>query len=402
MSLSIIRETVPSGSVEGYAETRFLPVLNAFLENFRERSEVGAALVMYHKGRLVMDVWGGAADARAGTPWSRDTIVPVYSCTKAALAIMAHMLIDRGELGLDDLVTEVWPEYGANGKENTTVRMILDHSSGLPALLEQLPQEAFLDWGGMVERLQQAKPLFEPGTRCAYQGYTHAWLVGELIHRASGCKPSVFMAEEIARPLGLDFWIGLPDTAESRLAKLTKPLLANGAKPTPFMKALSEKRPIPTAFANNDGGFRISQREYRVADIASANGICDARSLARIYAPLSLGGKFEGVRLVSQNAVSEMVKISNASHRDETLCSPLRYSSGFMRTVFPDRLTIAPQTEKFIPDTAFGHGGAGGSLGFADPSLGIGFGYVMNQMGISHLVNDRGQALIDALYGVLS
>ncbi len=401
MARITISEAVPSGMVDGFVEDGFRPVLDAFLENFRTRGEVGAGVALTHEGRTVVDVWGGSANPKTATPWTRDTLVGVFSCTKGALAILAHRLADQGRLDLDAPVAALWPDYASHGKGETTLRMMLDHTAGVPALREQVPDGAFLDWDYMAMRLAAEAPFFPPGTRSAYHGLTYAWTVGEVIRRATGTMAGVLFAEEIARPLGLEFWIGLPEAEEPRVARLLKARLDPAIPASRFVRDLADRESIPALFFLNDGGFNPNRADYRAAEIGSANGVTNARSLARLYAPFSLDGSLDGVRLVSARRIPAMTRISNASHDDATLRCPMRFAAGFMRSVDNRWLRDPPAASLILSDAAFGHAGAGGSIGFADPEARLSMGYVMNQMGLGQLLNERGQALVDATYSAL-
>ncbi len=402
MSLELVRETVPTGTVEGRVEPRFRPVLDRFLENFRSAGEVGAGLCVIHEGETVLDVWGGAADPRDTVPWTDETISCVFSCTKGAIAVVANMLVDRGLLDLDALVTDYWPEYGQSGKERTTVRMMLDHTAGVPAFRDDLPEGALLDWDYATRTLAAQAPYFVPGTRSSYHGLTYAWTIGEVIRRVAGKPASRFFAEEVAGPLGLDFWIGLPDDQEPRVARMIKPKLDPSVPASQFVLDLKDKASIPARFYLNDGGFNPNKRDYRAVEIGSANGVANARALARLYTPFTLGGTFEGVRLVSPERIDKMRRITNATHDDATLRLPMRFGAGFMRSADNRHVKNPPASGAILGEGAFGHVGSGGSIGFADPEAGFAFGYAMNQMGLGQMLNARGQSLVDAVYGVLS
>src|SRR5690554_1888368 len=213
-----IKQEVPGGLVEGSYAPRFQAVVDAFLENFRARNEVGASLCLTHEGRKVVDIWGGMADAAEQTPWRQDTVSVVFSCTKAAMALCAHLLHERGHLDLDAPVAEVWPEFANNGKQAATTRMMLDHSVGLPGIRQTLKPDCLTDWDYMTELLAAEAPFWEPGTRNGYHALTFGFTVGEVVRRVSGKSLGTFFRDEVAAPLGLDFWIGLPEEQEHRVA----------------------------------------------------------------------------------------------------------------------------------------------------------------------------------------
>ncbi|MGF1454671.1 MAG: serine hydrolase domain-containing protein [Alphaproteobacteria bacterium] len=401
MTLVSVQASVPKGEVAGYVAPAFRPVFETFVRNFEAHGEVGAALCVIHEGEVVADLWGGSADPKAERPWAQDTVVNIFSCTKAVLAVIAHRLAEQGKLDLDAPVTDLWPDYGVHGKERTTTRMMLDHTAGVPALREPVKDGGFLDWDYATGRIAAEAPFFEPGTRSSYHGLTYAWTVGEMIRRADGRMAGRIFAEDIAAPLGLDFWIGLPEAVEDRVARVLRPRLDPDAPATGFMRALQDRQSISALFFLNDGGFNPNKREYRAVEIGSANGVADARSLARFYMPLSLGGTGGGVSLLGPDYLARLAQVSNASHEDATLRLPMRFGGGVMRSIDNRRLTDPPAPSLIIGENAFGHGGAGGSIGFADPSAGLAFGYIMNQMGQGQLLNSRGQSLVDSAYSVL-
>jgi len=404
--LADLSEAVPTGRVEGLVRPGYEGLADAFLANFRERGEVGAGLCLIKDGETVVDLWGGSADPKADTPWTEDTISVVFSCTKGALALVAHMLVDEGLLDLDRPVTEYWTSYagresgGAGGKERTSVRMLLDHTAGLPAFREPVKDGGFLDWDYMVDRIECEATFFEPGTQSSYHGLTYAWTVGEVIRRVAGKPASQILRERVTGPLGLDFHIGLPESEEGRLARILKPKFDPTMTPTAFMSALADKTSIPALFFLNDGGFNPNKPEYRRAEIGSANGVGNARSLAGLYAGLSVGGSWRGVDLVSPERLADMATPSNEGQVDATLCLPMRFGPGFMKSV-DNRRMDPPAAGAILSKAAFGHGGAGGSIGFADPEARFSFAYTMNQMGVHQLLNERGQSLVDAAYTAL-
>ena len=202
-------------AAQGTCAPRFAAVAEEFERNLAERGEVGAAVCVTVDGEPVVDLWGGTADPATGRAWDQDTIGVVWSCTKGATALCAHLVAGRGELDLDAAVTDYWPEFGKGGKEGMPVRLLLNHQAGLPALREPMPEGAFYDWDLTTEMLARAEPLWEPGTRHGYHGLTFGHLVGEVVRRATGRRLATVFREEIAEPLGLDFWIGLPEEHEA-------------------------------------------------------------------------------------------------------------------------------------------------------------------------------------------
>jgi CubicO group peptidase (beta-lactamase class C family) len=389
---------------EGVCRPGFERVAEAFAENFKSKGEVGASVHLTVGGETVVDLWGGVADRKAGRAWTRDTVSIVFSCTKGATALCAHVLASRGQLDLDAPVVELWPEFGQKGKEHVTTRMMLDHSAGVPALRAPVKDSGPYEWDYMTERLAAEEPFWPPGTRNGYHGFTFGWTVGEMVRRASGQPLGVFFQEQIARPLGIDFWIGLPEEIEPRVAPIAQYSLKSDDAKTPFLRDLAtNKQSTPFLFYMNVGAWRsggANTRAGHAAEIGAANGITNARGLAGMYAPLANGGG----PLVDGATLARMAEVSMATHDDATLRIPTRFALGFMKSMDNRKRSLGAKI--FGPDVdsvilgsaAFGHVGAGGSLGFADPAAGLSFGYTMNQMGPGLLMNERGQALVDAAY----
>ena len=394
-----LRHDLPQGVAEGRYDPRFAPVVEAFLENFARQDEVGASVCLVHEGRTVLDLWGGIADKATGRPWERDTVSIVFSCTKGATALCAHILSSRGQLDLEAPVAELWPEFAGNGKEQATTRMMLDHSVGVPALRDPVKPDCMTDWAYMTERLAAEAPFWEPGIRNGYHALTFGFTVGEMIRRASGKSVGSFFQEAVAGPLGLDFWIGLPEAIEPRVAPIIRRLEVP-KEPTPFFIAMmNDATSIPNRFVFNSGNWStigMNSRAGRAAEVPAANGITNARGLAGMYAPLATGGG----SLVDAATLSRMEEVAMATHFDATLMQPTRFALGFMKSM-DNRRRRPGGDSAILGRCAYGHVGAGGSIGFADPDCGLGFGYSMNRLGQGLLLNERGQALVDAAYRCL-
>jgi CubicO group peptidase (beta-lactamase class C family) len=388
----------------GLCKPGFERVAEAFRKNFDKNGEIGASVCLTVGGETVVDLWDGVADPKTGAAWTRDTVSIVFSCTKGATALCAHVLASRGKFDLDAPVTELWPEFGQKGKEHATTRMMLDHSVGVPALRAPVKESGPYEWDYMTQRLAEEEPFWVPGTRNGYHGFTFGWTVGEMVRRVSGKSLGTFFQEEIARPLGLDFWIGLPEEIEPRVAPITPYVYKAADAVTPFMRDLgTDKQSIASLFFFNVGAWRTkgaNARESHAAEIGAANGVTNARGLAGMYAPLANGGG----KLVDGKTLARMGEVSMATHDDATLRIPTRFALGFMKSMDNRKRSVGatlfgPDVDSVIMGSpAFGHVGAGGSLGFADPAAGLSFGYTMNQMGPGLLMNDRGQPLIDAAY----
>lgn len=224
--------TLVSGAVkEGFERVR-----DAFEQNFTAHDEVGAAVCVYVDGRMVVDLWGGTADADAGRPWQRDTLMLIRSTTKGAAAICAAMLAERGELDVEAPVVDTWPEFGAQGKEEVPVAWVLCHRVGLPALDAWIGRDEAVAWDPVVEALAAQRPVWQPGTRHGYHALTYGFLVGEIVRRVTGRTLGRYFHDEVAQPLGLDFWIGLPNDAVARVAHMVPPAMPSGFDPATLPK----------------------------------------------------------------------------------------------------------------------------------------------------------------------
>ena len=377
--------------IDGYVATEFEPVLDAFAQNFDEQGEVGAAVSVYLDGRPVVDLWGGLADPTLGTPWREDSLVLVYSATKGVTAVCANLLIERGLLDPEAPVAALWPEFAANGKERITVGQAMSHQAGLPYVEGDFTLEESLSWTPMVDALAAQAPIWEPGTRHGYHMRTFGWIVGELIRRADPQHRSVgtFWREEIAALLGVDFWIGLPEEYEPRVAPVVPPK-------TDLREALAafgDQLLLGRVFSNPGGHFNYddmwNSRALRAAELPSSNGIGDARGLARLYA--SCVGEVDGRRTLTADTVARAAT-ERARGKDEVLLTETCFGLGFM---------LGKSFGAANPRGAFGHAGAGGSLAFADPDTGIGFGYVMNDLRFD-TTDPRSEELVRAVYRVVA
>ena len=376
----------------------FAPVAEAFAANFAERDELGASLCIEIDGQRVVDLWGGHV-APDGPAWARDTVHVVFSCTKAATALVLHLLARDGALDLDAPLAQLWPELTA-AQQGATARMILDHSIGLPAVAEKAPADALVHPDWMVRALERQAPFWQPGTRVGYHALTYGFLAGEVVRRITGRSLGQVFHDRIAAPLGLDFHIGLPESAEARVAPIQLWRPGPEDRPTAFLTAAREAGSIPNLFVFNSGdwGARgVNTRAGRAAQIGAANGVGNARALARMFGALATGGADLGL---SPDDIAGFSRASSATGMDATLQMPTRFGPGFMLGM--DNRHPARGGESLIfGRNAFGHVGAGGSVGFADPEAGLSFAYTMNRQGAGLLLNPRGQSLIDATYRAL-
>lgn len=382
--------------IDGEVEAGFEPVREAFEGNFAQRGDIGAAVCVYQHGRPVVDLWGGVADTETGRPWERDTLQLVYSATKGATATAAHLLVQRGELDLDAPVATYWPEFAANGKADIPLRWLISHRAGLFALDQPVPLDDALAWHPMVTALAAQRPLWEPGTAHGYHGRTWGWLVGEVIRRVSGRTPGHFFAQEIAGPLDLDFFIGLPASERHRVSRMEYRQPEVDLTTVPIEAIPEEFRELIAAFGDPNSFYNrafsitdpaevdFNSPAVQAAEIPASNGIGTARGLARMYAALI--GEVDGVRLFTPETLDSATK-EQANGKDQVILLPSRFSSGYMLPT------------KDLPMTgpnAFGHMGRGGSLAFADPEHGIAFAYTMNNI-IEAAEDLRAGTLVEAV-----
>jgi CubicO group peptidase (beta-lactamase class C family) len=367
-------------------------VRDAFEANFAAGRELGASFAVMLRGELVVDLWGGFADAGRTRPWRRDTLVNVFSTTKAMTALCAHLLVDRGRLDLDAPVARYWPEFAAAGKGALPVRWLLSHQAGLAALRRPLPTEALYDWERMTGALAAEAPWWEPGTQSGYHAMTYGYLVGEVARRAGGRSLGALFREEVAGPLGADFHIGLPPSEDARVAELLPPsaeeTAAAGAAarvdPESLLGKVMGNPPLVPGAANT--------LPWRRAEIPAANGHGNARSVARVMAVLAGGGALGGVQLLREATLARAIS-EQCSGPDLVLPIPMRWGLGFMLT--QPELPLGPNPR------SFGHGGWGGSLGIADLDAELSWAYVMNKMSPGTTGDTRAFALAAALYGSL-
>ena len=384
-------------TVEGEVAPGFDKVREAFEANFAQHGDVGAAFALYVGGEKVVDLWGGTADTESGRPWTEDTLQLFFSTTKGVTAICAHLLAQRGELDLDAPVASYWPEFKAEGKENVPVRWLLSHRAGLPVVDTTLTPEDVYAWDPVVEALAAQRPVWEPGTKHGYHALTYGWLVGEVIRRVSGRSVGSFFRDEIGEPLGLDLWIGLPAEHEPRVAPLILLQPLGEQVSEDVLSTLPEEmQKMIRAFTDPDSltqralnvtrpPLDFNSREVHAAEIPAANGISTARSLAKLYA--ACVGEVDGSRVLEPAQVQDALA-ERSNGPDEVLMIPTRFGSGFFLNS-----TFAP----LLGERSFGHAGAGGSLGFADPDAQVGFGYVMNKMQASLAGDPRTLTLIQAV-----
>lgn len=373
--------------VQGTVADGFEPVRDAFVRNFTERGDLGAAVTVYRDGRPVVDLWGGA-------DWRADTAQVIRSATKGPAAAVLHLLQQRGTLDLDAPVGTYWPEFKQHGKERVLVRHLLTHRAGLPVLDTPLTPAQALDGESGALAVAAQTPSWEPGSAHGYHALTYGWLLGELVRRVTGVSLGQWLAREIAAPLDLDLWIGLPDAHAHRVGELhevTAPAAPAGqglrvrTKPQVGAAYRDPESLTRRAFAAVDPFPDQNDPAYRAVELPATNGAATARSLARFYAALL--DDVDGVRLYVP-ATLTAARTEESQGPDRVLIVPTRFGLGYM---------LHSPASPMLSPASFGHPGRGGSLGFADQDAGIGFGYVTNGLQKSVTSDPRAQALVRAL-----
>jgi CubicO group peptidase (beta-lactamase class C family) len=382
--------------IEGQVEPGFEAVRDAFTHNFDVGREIGASFCVHVGGRKVVDLHGGTFDREGTRPYDGDSLQLVFSSTKGATAVCANLLAQRGDLDLDAPVSTYWPEFAQAGKADIPVRLLLTHQAGLPAIDRTLTPEEVQAWDPMVAALAEQKPFWEPGTAHGYHALTYGWLVGEVVRRITGRSLGTFFAEEIAQPLGLEFWIGLPEEQEHRVSPIVGTLVPEGGAsegmPADFSSTLLA-RALNAGGAFKDPGW-VNRRAWHAAEVPAANGITNAASLSRLYAGLI--GTVEGgptERLLTPEQVDE-ARIVRTFGPDQVFLS-----LGFpMEQHIGQGFWVSSPFAPFGGEGSFGHTGAGGSYGFADPENNLAVGYVMNKMASGMLGDPRARRLIKGVY----
>lgn len=381
-------------AIHGFVSSGYEAVRKAFAENFMERGEIGAACCVYRRGEKVVDLWGGVRNKTTGEPWERDTMALVYSATKGLSAMTLALAHSRGLLDYDELVSKYWPEFAQNGKAKITVRQLLAHQAGLFALDRPLDRSIVGDLDHLAEILARQEPRWEPGTQQAYHAITLGFYEGELLRRIDPRHRSLgqFFQDEIATPLGLDFYIRLPESIpDSRLAPLVDPAFIQIVFGFPFKMALAVLNPrsnIRRALMGSELAHDERCIYPRNLEIPAGGGVGTARAMARAYSVFATGGKELGLREETIRELSAPAVPATQGFFDKCIRSEVGFSLGFMKPNpgFP-----------FLSASAFGHPGAGGSLGFADPEAQIGYAYVPNRKGTTMGGDPRDVALRRAL-----
>jgi CubicO group peptidase (beta-lactamase class C family) len=381
---------VPEFPIHGKCDPAFSMVRDAFADNFEAGMEVGASCAVYVGGQKVVDLWGGFTDESHSTEWQQDTIVNLMSVAKGVASLCLHRLAAQGRLDLDRPIADYWPEFAQNGKGSILVRHALDHRAGIPIIEDPLWPGAVYDWSAMIRALESQAPIFPVGQQPAYHTVTMSFLVGELARRVTGNTLGAYFKREIADPLELDYWLGLPPSEHGRCARFiawsgyNNKTNETDAPPELLVKAWQQFDPA------HDDGYNSAQ--FRSAQIPGVSGHGNARAVAKLYAALSLGGTVDGYEVIPSEALARATELQ-WEDVEPVLTHNYRMGLGF--TLNSEDAYMGPNAQ------AFGHVGAGGSTGFADPAARLGFSYGMNRMFPTRDNGPRARRLIEATYASL-
>jgi CubicO group peptidase (beta-lactamase class C family) len=399
-SSAVLPTTANEGfTIQGHVSPGFEAVREAFAENFGRRRELGGACCAFHGGKTVVDLWGGIRNKQTGEPWEEDTMVIIYSATKGLAAMTLAIAHSRGWLDYEERVSEYWPEFAQQGKERITVRQLLAHQAGLFELDEPINRSLTADFDRLAVVLARQKPAWEPGTRQAYRAITLGFYESELLRRVDPQHRSLgqFFQDEIATPLRLDVYIRLPESIpDSRLATIARPkpmdmLRGFGLRFT--LEAMNGRSKIVRALRGSELPHDEQRIYARDLEVPSGGGVGTARAMAHAYSVFATGGSELGLRRETLDLLAAPATPPARGFYDECLkADGAQFSLGFMKPspVWP-----------FGSPSSFGSPGSGGSLGFADPTAGVGYAYVTSQMGTRLTGDPRDVALREALYSAI-
>ncbi len=365
--------------VEGFVAKGFEPVRDAFVQNFEAGLENGAAFAAAIEGEPVINIWGGFTDRARTKPWARDTLVPVHSTTKPIAALIVAMLVEQGKLYYESPVAAVWPEFAAEGKGAVTLAQAMAHQAGVPGFSERIDTALWLDPPALSAALAKLAPLWTPGAACGYHAMTYGYIAGEMVRRVSDRSLGAILRQDICEPLGVDFWIGLPDSEHARCAEQQLP------SKLPDLGHLTEAKRaafmVPWAAPRPDAAWRR-------AEIPAANGHGTALAVAQLFAAYANAGRISETRVLDPEIFAELT--AQRINADD-LVMPFRMSWAAGVMVNNNRI-YGPNTRTLA------HAGRGGSFGLGDPTRGLSAGYVMNKLAPALQTDERGQRLIRALY----
>jgi CubicO group peptidase (beta-lactamase class C family) len=372
--------------IQGFVAPGFEPVRAAFAANFERDEplrELGASMSVYRHGERVVDLWGGWRDAARMQPWTRDTLVNVWSTTKGIVAVAFAMAAERGQIEYDAPVAHYWPEFAAQGKDRTTVSHILSHQAGLPGFAAPTGPENVYDWDACCAKLAAQAPSWIAGEATCYHAGTFGFLAGEIFRRATGQTLGAFIAQHLVRPLEADIHLGTAAKEDVRVAPMIAPAVA------PDLAALGLSDIAMMAMSNPElDPEQANTRAWRAAELPAMNLHATADGVARVFGALANGGELNGVQIASPTAIAAMTAVQSR-RKDMLLGLEVHWARG----------VVLNTTGIFGPNPgAFGHTGWGGSFGFADLAFGIGAAYTMNRMGPDLVGDARAVALAHAIY----
>ncbi len=375
-------------TIQGRCAPGFERVRETFAANFSEGGEVGAAFSVFRNNECIVDFWGGFRDSAKSQPWTQDTLANVWSTTKGPTAMCCARLVDQGKLSYTDKVAAHWPEFAAHGKGQVTVAQLLSHQAGLSGLRTPTKIGGFYDHEKMAAELAAQEPLWAPGAYSGYHAITYGVLAGELVRRVTGKTLGTYFRGEIAEPFGIDFFIGLPESEEGRIAEMIEsdgPVQSFDEIADTEIKKLTFTNPAMSPLYPNE-------RAWRAAEIPAAGGRGSAYAIAKLYGVLAAGGEAGGKQLLSLDGIKAM-SAPQIENEDAVLGFPLRWGAG---------MALNAEWGEYGPNMdAFGHSGWGGSFGSADLESGLGISYVMNKMGAALAGDPRALALTKAVYDCL-
>lgn len=389
---------ITNAPIHGSVAPGFESVQTEFARNFTERGELGAACTIYYRGEKVVDLWGGYRDPQKKLPWQEDTMVLVFSSTKGLAGLTMALAHSRGLFDYDVPIASYWPEFAQNGKEHITVRQLLAHEAGLSSIDQPLPPAILADPDTMATILARAKPVWEPGTRHGYHAFTLGWFESEIIRRTDPQYRTLgqFFRDELARPLGLEFYIGLPQEIKAeRIAMMTEPPIFQKLWGMPRGMMLGALTPgsltLRTAIPGIRSNLVLNTPTYWSLEIPSASGIGQANSIAKAYSVFATGGHELGIRPETLSALQAQAQppVPGGWH-DVILHMDMAWALGFLKPFSGYRFGSS--------NAAYGAPGSGGSFGFADPAAQVGYAYVMNKQSAGVLDDPREKALRDAFY----
>lgn len=372
--------------VEGNITNGFEKVADAFKANFLEQDDVGASCCIYQHGKPVVNIWGGIADTASQTPWTEQTTQLCFSATKGLTVICVLQLVEQGLLNLDAPIAHYWPEFGCQGKENITPRMVLSHRAGLAAVLSEHSLQEVLDWQPVVDGIAQQKTLWEPNTTHGYHIRSFGWILGELVRRVTGQTLGTYLATHIAQPLSADFWVGVPESELERCATLIP-----DSTPLKFDTPPSELTVKAFTGPSNLFGYNTmwNDKALLMAELPSSNGVGSAAALAKIYA--ATVSPINGIQLLNADTIAQACEVQSQGI-DSVIGIESCFGLGFMLPPWLAQGVCGPKS--------YGHFGAGGSFGMADTENGLSFAYLMNKMSMSP-TDTRALNLVKAMYASL-